>query len=157
MHAFDLILKSPVIAALVAGLFGTAVVWLSLRRFRSERWWERKAAAYAAVIESLHILEDVEDEQVEAIENSIQLGIERLEHLRLKSIAAREEIRKYANLGGFIVTNQTADILSDVTDALEIPHHGASQSPHDYHTARWFAVTKALAAVKHEAKSDLRT
>jgi hypothetical protein len=29
-------------------------VWLSLRRFYREKWWERKIAAYTAIMESLH-------------------------------------------------------------------------------------------------------
>jgi hypothetical protein len=157
MCALDLILKSPVIAALVAGASGGLIVWLGLRRFKTERWWERKAAAYAAIIGSLHRLGDVEDEQIDAIEKSVELPIKRLEDIRQKSIAARAEIREYASLGGFIVTEQTAKILDDVTRVLEIPHRGDSQSPHKYHEIRWAAVTEALAAVKHEAKSDLRT
>jgi hypothetical protein len=151
-----LFLNSPVIAALVAGLSGTLAVWLGLRRFRTEKWWERKAAAYASVIEALHVLEDVEDEEIDAIEKMLELPIERLEKLRQKSIVAREETRKYANLSGFIVTEKTANILDDMTRTLELPQH-VMQSPHDYHETRLAAVTKALAAVKIEAKNDLRT
>jgi hypothetical protein len=151
-----LFLNSPVIAALVAGLFATAAVWLGLRRFRSERWWERKAAAYAAIIESLHILEDVEDQRIEAIRESLQLPPKHIDDLRLKSVEARAEIRKYANLGGFVVTDRTTSILDDVTDALAIPYRDGELML-NYHEERWAAVGKALAAVKIEAKNDLRT
>jgi hypothetical protein len=154
------LLNSPVLAAfvgaLVAGLFGAGAVWLGLRRFRSEKWWERKATAYASVIEALHVLEDVEDEEIDAIEKAVQLPMERLEKLRQKSIAAREETRKYANLSGFVVTDETAKILDEMTRALEIPQR-STQSNHDYLERRWAAVTGALAAVKIEARRDLRT
>lgn len=83
-----LLLNSPVIAAFVgatvAGLFGAGAVWLGLRRFRSEKWWERKAAAYASVIEALHVLEDVEDEEIDALEKMVQLPMERLEKTSTK-------------------------------------------------------------------------
>ena len=151
-----LLLNSPVIAALVAGIFGALAVWLGLRRFRTEKWWERKAVDYATIIEALHALEDVEDEQIDAMEKSVTLPMKRLDDIRVKSVRAREEIRKYSNLGGFVITQHTAKLLNDVTRSLEIPHH-EQQSPHDYHEARQNAVTKALAAVKVEAKNDLRT
>ncbi len=47
-------LQSNVVAALVVGTFGVLTLWLGLGKFRSEKWWERKAAAYVAVIEALH-------------------------------------------------------------------------------------------------------
>ncbi len=28
--------------------------WLAARRFRNDRWWEKKATAYSDLIESLH-------------------------------------------------------------------------------------------------------
>jgi hypothetical protein len=53
-----LVLTSPVITAVVAGYFALGGIWLGLSRFRSERWWERKAAAYASAIEALHAIEE---------------------------------------------------------------------------------------------------
>lgn len=49
-------------AAIVAGAFSLIggafwsylTVYFALRRFRSERWWDRKADAYSRIIESLH-------------------------------------------------------------------------------------------------------
>jgi hypothetical protein len=152
----ELFLNSPVIAAFVAGLSGVVAVWLGLRRFRSERWWERKAAAYAAIIESLHILEDVEDQRIEAIRKMVQLPPQHIDDLRSKAVEARAEIRKYANLGGFVVTERTTNILDDVTDALAIPYRNGELML-NYHEERWAAVGKALAAVKIDAKNDLRT
>jgi hypothetical protein len=28
--------------------------WLAARRFRNDRWWEKKATAYSDLVESLH-------------------------------------------------------------------------------------------------------
>jgi hypothetical protein len=71
-------------------------------------------------------------------------------------VEARAEIRKYANLGGFVVTDRTTSILDDVTDALAIPYRDGELML-NYHEERWAAVGKVLAAVKIEAKNDLRT
>lgn len=38
-----------------SGVFAAiASVWLSLRQFQQQRWWERKLDAYTAVVEALH-------------------------------------------------------------------------------------------------------
>ncbi|MBZ0149375.1 MAG: hypothetical protein K8F62_17805 [Pseudorhodoplanes sp.] len=42
------------IALLVAVPTALLTVWLSLRRFYREKWWEAKMRAYAEVIQSLH-------------------------------------------------------------------------------------------------------
>jgi NADH:ubiquinone oxidoreductase subunit 6 (subunit J) len=46
----QLIVQSNVVAAVVVGIFGIVTLKLGRTRFRSERWWEKKAAAYASVI-----------------------------------------------------------------------------------------------------------
>jgi len=149
-----LVLNSPVFAAFVAGACGVTAVWLGLRRFKTERWWERKAAAYAAVIESLHMIEDVETERLTAIEKSVELPLERVDKIRLQSVQARADVRKYANLGGFVISEHAAKILNDLTQFL-------AQTPKDnlyeYHDARAVSVAKAIAAVKLDAKADLHT
>lgn len=38
----------------VGGTTSVITVWLSLRRFRAEKWWELRARAYERVIEALH-------------------------------------------------------------------------------------------------------
>jgi hypothetical protein len=110
-----LLLNSPVIAALVAGLSGMAAVWLGLRRFRSEKWWERKAATYTAIIETLHILQELENERPFTgfgwPEDNKQ------EHLK-KYMQAKGEIEKYADLGSYIVTEKTTDLLRNLFKAL---------------------------------------
>jgi hypothetical protein len=45
-----------IIGVAVAAASAFITVRLSLRRFRSERWWEKKAAAYGEAIKAIHIL-----------------------------------------------------------------------------------------------------
>jgi hypothetical protein len=55
MPAWTLQFLANLVTSLVISVF-TAVltVQLSLRRFQSERWWERKVDAYTRIIEALH-------------------------------------------------------------------------------------------------------
>jgi hypothetical protein len=148
------LLSSPVIATLIGGCFGVFAVWLALWRYKSERWWERKAAAYAGIVEALHIIEDVYNERIQAIEKSVQLPIERVDKIRIAERDAHAEIRKYASLGGFVITPRAAAALGDLTEVL-------SQSPREtldkYYNDRAMAAAAAIDAVKREANTDLRT
>jgi hypothetical protein len=53
MAEFVSTLISNVFIALVSSLFA---VYFSLRRFRSEKWWERRAETYERIIEALYHL-----------------------------------------------------------------------------------------------------
>ena len=64
---------APVIPSLVVGVCTAIItVRLSLRRFRSERWWERKADVYSRIVEALHnameYCEAMSDESLTKIE-----------------------------------------------------------------------------------------
>ena len=63
-----LVLQSNLLTAIVVGCFGLLTLWLGLRKFRSEKWWERKAVAYASAIEALHGMHDLANARIEAEE-----------------------------------------------------------------------------------------
>jgi hypothetical protein len=148
-------LSSPVVAALIAGGLGLLAVWLGLRRYRSEKWWERKASAYAAIIESLHAIEDSYDEEIEAIQESVNLPLERLEKLRVAERDARAEIRKFANQGGFTITAKAADALDELIGVLG--RQQLKKTKEEYYAERATAATMAIVKIKCEAKVDLKT
>ena len=73
----------PVVSAI-------STVRLALRRFRSEKWWERKADSYSRIIEALHQLKRTTQSEINAIhadpgeEASAEIGrIERESHSEL--------------------------------------------------------------------------
>lgn len=149
------LLTSPVLAALVAGLLGIAAVWLGLWRYRSEKWWERRASAYADLIESLHIIEDVHDEEIDAIEKAVHLPIERLEVLRIAERDAWARVRKYANQGGFVITIEAAAALDELKAVLGTPQ--MNDNRYAYYEKRALAASNAIAAIKQQARIDLKT
>jgi hypothetical protein len=91
---------------------------------------------------------------LEAIEKRVELPIERVDKLRIKEVKARGEIRKFANLGGFVITTNASKILDGLTQVLAL---SPTDDLYKYYDTRAASVAKALAAVKHEAKNDLRT
>ena len=80
-----LVLQSNLLAALVVGCFGLLTLRLGLGKFRSEKWWEKKASAYASVIEGLHGMYDLSLAQVESIEVDQEISEDRLSCFELQT------------------------------------------------------------------------
>jgi hypothetical protein len=149
-----LVLQSSLLTAFVVGSFGLLTLWLGLRKFRSEKWWEKKATAYAASIEALHGMYDLSLAQVESIETDQEISKERLITLRTANMAGLSEIRMGASIGSFIMSERAASILRDVLaefDKLEAP------SPQEFHDTRAGILSDAILKMTIEAKRDLRT
>ena len=149
-----LILQSNVLAAFVVGGFGLLTLWLGLGKFRSEKWWEKKAAAYAAAIDALHGMYDLSLARVEAVESSDDISDERMAVLSAASLAGLAEIRKGASIGSFVMTGRAVLILQEVLrefDKVEVP------SLHEFHDARASILSNAILKLTTEAKRDLKT
>jgi hypothetical protein len=149
-----LILQSNLFAAFVVGGFGLLTLRLGIGKFRSEKWWERKASAYAAAIEALHGMYDLSLARVETIEAGQDISQERMKSLMTANLAGLSEIRKGASIGSFIMSKRAASILRDVLvefEKMEAP------SNHEFHDVRATILSDAILKMTIEAKRDLRT
>jgi hypothetical protein len=129
-------------------------LWLGLGKFRSEKWWEKKASAYAAAIEGLHGMYDLSLAQVESIEADQDISDERLKVLQDANMAGLSEIRKGASIGSFIMSKAAASILREVLkefDKLQAP------SRFEFHDTRAGILSDAILKMTSEAKRDLKT
>jgi len=102
-----LVLQSNLLAAFVVGGFGLLTLRLGLGKFRSEKWWERKAVAYASAIEALHGMHDLAHIRMEAEELSEDIPADRLRSLAAISQAGLSEIRRGANIGSFVMSKRS--------------------------------------------------
>jgi len=150
------LLASPVIAALVVGIFTLASIRLGLGRFRSERWWERKAAAYAAAIEGLHAMYDRCKAEVDAADAGANLSDSWERKLGDASLIGWAEVRKGASIGSFVMTKRAASILNDVIQKID-EANGAGMDFYSENFEKKKFLSDAIIAMKVEAKSDLRT
>lgn len=86
-------------------LVGAAISWitvqLSVNKFRSERWWERKVDAYERVIEALHHIKAVETVELHYAEQMRDVPEERDRELAERVKPAYEEMRKVFDVGAF--------------------------------------------------------
>jgi hypothetical protein len=111
---------TAVIAALVTS---PLAVWFSLRRFYSEKWWERKMAAYTAILESLHHMSDIYNEDFENERRQTIMPDPLREREQIQRFRAhREELNKYIDIGTFLLSEAAVSELSQLSDKLSKNH-----------------------------------
>ena len=144
-------MNSLLISALPGLLVGVCVgilsYFLSLRRFYSQRWWEKKAEIYSKVIESLyHILNYHELLISEDFNpsNKKQENERQADHAA-KSEAAIEEIDKIIAIGRLIISKPAVDRLISLKESIE----DSSTAPD------WFQHLEEVASAVHESIEDM--
>lgn len=100
-----------IIGTIIGGIVIAAVsswitVQLSLRRFRQEKWWERRVDAYERVLEALHHSKAFSEVHLNATYESREVPDDRDEELREKSREASREIERATDVGGFLLGDE---------------------------------------------------
>ncbi len=141
------------VGSIITGLITAQVTArLALRRFYSEKWWERKAAAYVAVLESLHhILADIDADLEEMIDGRERSAEQRAEDTA-KYKAARAEIAKHIDLGELLISEEAVQALRNLNRVL----YGSQYDYHEYLSMGADRSALCLRQVKRIARADLR-
>lgn len=106
----SLVLIPSLIVAVVTAIL---TVKLSVRKFYTERWWERKADAYSRIIEALHRHKNYVEQKLE-IEMSYpkkDRTKEEKEDLEKQWTDANAELERAADLGAFVISEETEEII----------------------------------------------
>lgn len=99
------------LTSIVAAYITTMItVQLSLQRFRSERWWERKVEAYARLLDYLYDLQQYAASKIREEEPSDE---ERLE-FENRSQKAAAEIQRIRTIGAFVISDKVWKLLEDM-------------------------------------------
>jgi hypothetical protein len=149
----DLSLKIAVGAA-TAFIASYITVRLSLKRFYSQKWWEKKADAYSAIIESLHHMKRYFGEELDAIYESRELSEDHETELKRKAEKSHDELRKRADMGHFVLSEEAVAQLA----TFEKKYNEArdADSWHDFMEYCWAATDTALNRMRDIAKTDLK-
>ena len=143
------------VATSLVAAFASALlaVHYSLKRFYSEKQWERKADAYASLLEALHRMktysvfhmkyemrgsEPPEDQQKELVENFLR---------------AHAEVLKRADIGTFAISDEAVSALRGLERGL-----AESQNVQGWWAHLQLendAVDRCLASIREIAKKDL--
>ena len=140
---------------LIAAISSWITVQLSLRRFRAEKWWERKADAYSKVIEALHNSKAFSDHFLNVEIEGGKLPEEREKELRSRGKVASDEILKTMDVGAFLLSDEALNRLRQYQKDAD----AASDQPEWflYLEADLAAANKCLRDIIVIAKKDLKT
>ena len=141
-------------AIAIAAVSSWITVQLSRHKFQTERWWEKKVAAYESVIEAFHKSKKFSIEHMKAVEIGSEMN--ELYDLELRKLAedAREEISKARDIGSFILSEVALDILACYeTESINAPRE---DTWYDCLQADFDRVNKYMKEFIAEAKLDLK-
>jgi hypothetical protein len=144
------------IPALVVSVVSAVVtVRLAIRQFYSQRWWERRAETYTAIVESLSRMADC----LRAFMDYEMAGPYSREKDDLKELwsefrTARRAIQRFTWQSSFIVSESVAADLQKVTTELEKEYY-PNDPPLTELEAYSEAVRVALEAIIPHARADL--
>jgi len=94
---------------------------LAVRRFKTERWWERKLNAYTDLIDALSLVKWDASERYEAALGQRELNDEYSDEISAGQLAARKKAWQIAETSSFLISDQ-------VLDAMQKMERGLSES-----------------------------
>jgi len=149
-----------IITTIIGGFFisiTTAVitVWLSLHRFRAEKWWEIRVDAYRRLITALHVYkkfaETLLDEEV--AERKKQSG--EYDELVVQCKNALDEIDLAADSAGFLLSKEVLTKLQIFQTKREEARESVGVGWDDFLTQNWVASDSCLHDLIELARKDL--
>lgn len=146
---------SVVTGLVVAIVTAIVTVQLSLRRFYSEKWWERKSDAYANIMEALYEMKKHCDDTMQAEEPGREISEAKKEGMRKTVDKASDEITKQTYIGSFIISNEAVQELRKMDEAMEEAGQ-SGQSYLDYLLDSSAAVNNCMDKIRLIAKRDLK-
>jgi hypothetical protein len=142
---------SGVVVAIVTSL---VTVHLSLRRFYSERWWERKAEAYSSIIESLHHVKNNLEALMDAEERGRTISEDTRKQLADLSAKGYREVEKATSIGAFIISDHAANSLMELRRRFQ--QRDPEMSWYNYLESRLTAIDQCLVEMRTTARKDLK-
>ena len=135
---------------LVAIITSFLTVHLSIRQFRSQKWWETKAEAYTQIIQELSRLYYFYSEFCDVLEGTKTLSADVSKRLHTEHAEAEERISKAAAAGAFIISKQASDVLEKLI--LELTQKRDSHDVWD----NYKSVKNCIEKIKAFAHADLK-
>lgn len=143
---------------IAAGLFVAVVtsvvtVRLSIKRFRSERWWERKVEAYTDLLAALSDSKRYANLQarVRLTQSESNQAADRLEEQHRD---AYDRLRRATTVGSFILSKDVAQRLEDLDSRLAGLEYDSGPT-WEYFEMSAELYSNAISDIRAAAKSDL--
>ena len=118
----------PAILSLVGAVIGASLsYWLAIRRFRSERWWERKYQAYSDVLEALNDMRARLDTFYDAYIEKREVPKQEAQSLLTAYRDGMRNIEKQRAIGGLVLGDKVVDELRKFEQAMAKASGGGDQ------------------------------
>jgi hypothetical protein len=108
------ILVSIIIGAISAMLTAR----LALGRFRSQRWWEKKADAYSAIVGSILDVLHANNVYYDELVDGGAVSEEKQFEMQTSYKAVMETLRRHVLLGDFFISEHSSRMLRDLLETL---------------------------------------
>ncbi|MCL1060493.1 hypothetical protein L2729_21260 [Shewanella gelidimarina] len=138
----------------IAGLSSLFTVYLSLAKFRTEKWWEKKADAYSNLVGVIHDAKAFAEENLEAEHKQLELTPEEDKVLREYSKKTELKIYRAMDAGSFYLSDEAIACLK--LYKKECSEAGRDNNWLGYLAEDLKATDKCLKSMIRIAKNDLQ-
>lgn len=143
-----------IVVAITAIITSLITYWFALRRFYSEKWWEKKNESYDAILESLHYIARDFDEEMHAAITGVKISEDRKEEYRKKRREAQDELAKRMDIGQFVISDKAVAALAEFQKEFASAENTRDWG--EFLDGSIAATSKALQQMRDAAKRDLK-
>lgn len=137
----------------VALLTSWLTVKFALRRFQSEKWFERRVDAYTKVIEALHFMSRCVEAQLRAAMRNAELSNEIEEEFIASYRKGLADLRRLTDMGSLIFSQEAIVVLNALNTELQAASDAYTWWEHL--DAEGAAISKCIIELRKIAKRDL--
>lgn len=137
----------------VSIITSVVTVRLSLRQFRSERWWEQKAEAYSRILEHLANVDLYVTRWLRNEYTGRGMSDPIREELADTRVEASKELDKAVSIGPYIISDAAAKALRSMKREMQ---SADMESLPEAVEAERSAVRECIKKVRNEARNDLK-
>ncbi|WP_447868433.1 hypothetical protein [Rahnella aceris] len=151
---------------------GCVAAWVTtffaLKRFYSEKWWEKRAAAFIEItgaVYQLKILYEYHSELKDSLRDPdedirfVELKPEQLEEMEKAANEANKLIAKYSQVGPLLLTERASDILRNYLKEVRVVDYDVHYRGWDTNEAEEHLLTmvqKLLEDLMQESRKELK-
>jgi len=142
--------------SITTGLFTAIVtavltVRLSIKQFRSQRWWERQLQAYTDILDALTVLDNALALHLRAAVTGSEMPEERLKVLAEETLHSGNLLRRAAAAGDFLIS----DAAHKALEMVNTEDH-TDQGWYSFLEVERERVRHCIAVIRAEARRELR-
>lgn len=143
-----------IVGIIIAAVSSFLTVQLSLKRYRTEKWWEKRAETYTNILGLLHDAKEFSEENMEADLAGRELTEQEDKDLRARSTVCTNEIYRAMDMGQFYFSPEAIARLKKYKK--ESSEAGMNGDWNTYLVEDFDAAESCLKDIIKIAKSDLR-